>query len=443
MCICGSEYKMGQEVRMISLQKETMNIRFEKPELDHFIDAAFLFLLCIMFTFNHPGVGLSALYYTLYFLFVGLSLVKVLLRIRLDGVVMVSGVTIWYLLFSLYSFSTALWSDYPDEVFGSIVRMLQIIVLIFFVSQTYATPTAVKRCLKMISWAASFCVVFIFVNTPVDEWLSGQLGMKLTGQNPNTIGMILTVTTLVTAYFAYYEKQRLYYLFTFIQFAAAVLTSSRKTVIAVCIGFIMLIFLKDKSFKLLLRMLFAVGAVVGVFYAIMNIPELYAAIGYRFESMFDYLMQNDVDNSLFMRQTFIDAAKQFFFEHPLVGSGAHSFSQMIVDIAGKSTYAHNNYYEVLVDFGLIGFAIYYSMYAYLVIKLIRPVFKEGNNTAKLMLTLMAVILVSEYGIVLYYAVYNMIFITTVFMFVSAYDKGGRQACLRQHDGVFTARERTI
>ena len=116
---------------------------------------------------------------------------------------------------------------------------------------------------------------------------------------------------------------------------------------------------------------------------------------------------------------------------------------MIVSVVGRSTYAHNNYYEILVNFGLVGFFIYYSMYVYLIVKLLRPVFRDGNDVAKLMMTLMAVILICEYGIVLYYSVYAIVFITAVFMFVSAYDSPEQRAFASRQNIMYTARERTI
>lgn len=428
---------------MLAVRKGTMNISLPRLSLDHFIDAALLLYLFVLFTFNHHIVGLSYLYYMSYFLFVGFSLVKVIMRIRLDGRVMVSGVTAWYFIFSLYVVATALWSDYPHLILETVVRLIQIVFLIFSVSQTYATHSGARRCVKIISWAAFFCVLYIFVNTPPSEWFAGNFGDDITGQNANTIGMILTVSTLITAFFAYYEKRRYYYVVALIQFAAAVLTSSRKTVVAVCLGVVMLIFLKDKSVKLLIRMLVAAGIVFGLFYAIMTVPELYSVIGRRFESMLGYLMSTDNDNSMYMRRLFIEYAEKFFLESPVLGSGAHSFSQMIVSVVGRSTYAHNNYYEILVNFGLVGFFIYYSMYVYLIVKLLRPVFRDGNDVAKLMMTLMAVILICEYGIVLYYSVYAIVFITAVFMFVSAYDSPEQRAFASRQNIMYTARERTI
>ena len=306
---------------MLAAKDKMLNIRLPKLGLDHFIDAALLFLLFMLFTFDHSEVGLSALYYISYFLFVGLSLVKVLVRIRTDGTVKVSGITLWYVAFALFSAATSFWSDYPEVLFEAAIRMLQIILLLFCISQTYATQQGIMRCLKLVSLAATMDVLYIFIMTPINEWFSGYFGMELTGQNANVIGMILTVTTMITAYFAYYCKQRIYYVFLAFQLFAAILTSSRKTVVAICIGLVMLIFLKDRSVKLLFRILFVTAVIIVVFYAIMNIPQLYMAIGRRFESMLNYLTESDVDNSMYMRRMFITYAKQFFAEHPILGNG--------------------------------------------------------------------------------------------------------------------------
>ncbi len=430
---------------MLTVRERMLNIRLPKLGLDHFIDAALLFLLFMLFTFDHSEVGLSALYYISYFLFVGLTFVKVLVRIRVDGTVKLSGIALWYIVFALFSAATAFWSDYPEVLFEAAIRMLQIILLLFCISQTYATQQGIIRCLKLISLAATLDVLYIFIMTPVDEWFSGYFGMELTGQNANVIGMILTVTTMITAYFAYYCKQRIYYISLALQLFAALLTSSRKTVVAICIGLIMLIFLKDKSVKLLFRMLFVALVIIAVFYAIMNIPQLYLAIGRRFESMLNYLTNSDVDNSMYMRRMFISYAKQFFLEHPVLGNGPNSFALRIVDILGESDYAHNNYYEILVSYGIVGFLLYYGMYAYIIAKLLKAVIVYESDSAKMMLTVMAVILICEYGIVLYYSVYAMVFLSVAFLFVCAHDNSLRQ---RPPESInrksrYKERERTI
>ena len=406
---------------MLVAKNRILNIRLTRPSLDHFIDAALLFYLFIMFTFDHAAMGLSYFYYISYFMFVILSVAKVLLRIRFDGIVNVSGVTLWYLALSLYSVATVLWADYPGKALDIIVRMLQIVVLLFCISQTYATRRGIERLAKIMALAATADVLYIFVNTPVSDWLAGGLGATATGQNTNTIGMILTVTVLLTVYFAYYRKQRRYYLILFLQAAAVVLTSSRKSVVAICIGFVMLVFLKDNSVRLLFRMMFIFALLALVFYAIMNVSELYGAIGRRFESMINSLNEAGADYSIYKRKIYIEYARQFFLEHPILGNGYGGFSIKIGQILGRGTYSHNNYYEILVSFGIVGFILYYGMYAYIIAKLAKAVFVSENDIAKLFLVVMTVMCVCEFGIVLYYQIYATVFICAAFLAVCALD----------------------
>lgn len=410
---------------MLSVQKGRLNIGLEKPELDHFIDAAFLFYVFVLFTFNYAKLGLEGLYYAAYFIFVGLSSVKVIMRMLLDGKVMISGITMWYLAFSLLSLASALWTDYFRLVLVTCVRRTQIVVLLFCISQTYATKKGIERCLKLISWAASFCVMYIFIKTDVDKWLIGDFGTEVTQQSASYIGMVLTVTVIITLYFAYYEKQRLYYLFAFIQGAAIVLTASRKSILGACIGLVLLVFLKDRSFKLLLRLLTVFTLIAVVFYCVMNIPDLYQLIGRRFESMLGYMKTTAGDYSMYQRKMFIEYARQFFWEHPILGNGADSFTKLIGEEIGRTTYAHNNYYQVLCDYGLVGFALYYSIYVYMLVKLVRLAFTKQIPGAKLMFCIMLVIMFCEYGIVLYYSVYNMVFLAAVFLFICAADNANK------------------
>lgn len=406
---------------MVKAREKTLNIRLTKPTLDHFIDAVLVFYLFILFTFNHVAMGLSYLYYISYFLFVILSVAKVLLRIRFDGIVKISGITLWYLAISLYSVATVLWSDYPGKAIDIIGRMLQIVVLLFCISQTYATRRGIERLAKIMVLVATADVLYIFINTPVSDWFAGGLGAAVTEQNTNIIGMVMTVTTMATAFFAYYRKQRGYYLLLFLQVLAVVLTSSRKSVVAICMGIVLLVFLKDKSIKLLFRLLLAFALLALLFYAIMNIPELYYAIGRRFESLINFLNATEVDNSMYKRKLFMEYAKQFFLEHPILGNGYGSFSIQIGQILGRGTYSHNNYYEILVSFGIVGFMLYYGMYAYIIAKLTKAVFVSENDIAKLFLVIMTVICVCEFGIVLYYQVYATVFICAAFLAVCALD----------------------
>ena len=419
---------------MISVKKRNgkLNILLSKPELDHFIDAAFFIMLaahfCINSSANYP-------YYVGFFLFIGLSLAKVIIRLRYDGVVNVPGVCWWYLAFALFSLASVLWARSPVSAVNVMSRMVQILAVVFCMAQSYATKHGFERCLKTVCRAGIFCTLYIFIKTPFSDWFNGRLGYAATGQNVNILSLIIEMCMVMTLYYAIYQKKRIYYVFAFIEFAAIVLSGSRKSVLVALFAFIVLYVIKDKSYKTVLRLLFAVALAAAAMYAVMNVDVLYSAIGRRFESMLEYFQTDSGDYSIYARNLFITYARQFFLESPWFGSGISNFIYKIGTEIGIYAYAHNNYYELLVDVGLVGFSIYYSFYVYILVKLVKIIAKYGDSLAKVMLTLMISLMICEYGIVVYYYVYAIMFVCVSFLYVCAFEnEHGRRRIFASDSG---------
>ena len=160
--------------------------------------------------------------------------------------------------------------------------------------------------------------------------------------------------------------------------------------------------------------------IIVLFYLIMSVPELYAAIGVRIESMFNHILSDGGDYSMSLRQLFIEHAKDMFFEKPLFGYGINNFIVKIGQRIGVSTYAHNNYYEILADLGIVGFSAFYGYYFYLAISLLKIWRKSTGSLVKLMLVWVAVIMVCEYGLVSYYQVYIHMMLCCAYLFICAY-----------------------
>ncbi|NLE04471.1 MAG: hypothetical protein GX638_06695, partial [Crenarchaeota archaeon] len=86
-----------------------------------------------------------------------------------------------------------------------------------------------------------------------------------------------------------------------------------------------------------------------------------------------------------------------------------------------NTYTHNNFIELLISGGIIGFALYYINY---IIALTKAYFtgKKGDPILMLMITIMLVILVNEYALVTYYGRGYLIFIVLTIAFTKKIDK---------------------
>lgn len=67
---------------------------------------------------------------------------------------------------------------------------------------------------------------------------------------------------------------------------------------------------------------------------------------------------DEEDNSTDTRKQFITGFWPYFNKKPFVGHGPDMFGE----VTGAGTYAHNNFVEIAVNWGLIGLALYYAMY---------------------------------------------------------------------------------
>ncbi|MGH0052900.1 MAG: O-antigen ligase family protein, partial [Sphaerochaetaceae bacterium] len=73
---------------------------------------------------------------------------------------------------------------------------------------------------------------------------------------------------------------------------------------------------------------------------------------------------------------------QMFLENPLFGKGLNAFRE-IVDY---KMYSHNNYIEILVSWGIVGFLWYYGFLVFLVIQGVKKLL-SGESTSAIILSL--------------------------------------------------------
>ena len=189
---------------MFSFKNGILNIGIGKPGLDIIIDTGFFLLLCFQFATPTVGEGVNYFYYFAFFLFLGATFVKLMMRFKSQGTFVLPAFTMWYGGFTILSFASALWAEYPENSMIVISKMIQSTVITFCMAQNYATRKGLLKCVRMFAWAGVYALVFIVIRTPFDEWFNGGFGASATQFNPNTIGMIFTICVLASFYFAFY-----------------------------------------------------------------------------------------------------------------------------------------------------------------------------------------------------------------------------------------------
>lgn len=193
-----------------------------------------------------------------------------------------------------------------------------------------------------------------------------------------------------------------------------VLSASRKAILIVILAFVLYMLLKSRGngAKLFFRLLIAMLVVLACFFAIMNVPFLYNMVGYRIESMIvGFFGGEGADASTSTRMGLVEHGIDFFFMSPVIGHGGANFSALDAAYfnANRGYYAHNNFIEVLTDYGLIGFVLYYWIYILMIMHSIVKI-KTLSSIQLAVFSLLLTLLIVEYGFVSYYDRFFQVFL---------------------------------
>ena len=120
-----------------------------------------------------------------------------------------------------------------------------------------------------------------------------------------------------------------------------------------------MVFSKNRKMRFIHIIIALILLIIGIL-AIFETDALYKIIGYRLENLIKFNSGETVqEGSLPMRKFMIDYAKQLFRSRPILGYGYANYSIMLAEntYLRRAVYAHNTYYELLADLGIVGFVI--------------------------------------------------------------------------------------
>lgn len=171
-------------------------------------------------------------------------------------------------------------------------------------------------------------------------------------EHPNLTALKLYMAFVSGSYLIYFQKKysKIAFVFSIMSAIGMVLTGSRKTFI-ISVVVIALLFISGRKRYLKIALL-VIGATVAYDVA-MNNPIVYNIIGWRLASI------GGADESSMERARLLHDAINTGLNNPVFGVGLHN--SMYYTTIGM--YAHNNFAEIFADLGIVGFSIFYSLYA--------------------------------------------------------------------------------
>lgn len=227
-----------------------------------------------------------------------------------------------------------------------------------------------------------------------------RIGTEFT--NANTYGKAFSYGVVAGVYLALYKKKWLCLAGCLVFLFFALSSGSRKAILIILIGTCLLLVFRFGRKHLPQLILWSVIA-IGILFFVLRLP-VFEATYERFVMM---LEGSNKDYSTVNRNKMIDTALELFRQKPLFGWGMTAFAE----ISGFDTYSHNNFVELLANYGLIGFGLFYSLYAYVIVKF-RHLFRYRTPAYLMMFTVLLAVLITDYGIVSYGIKWNWMVIGT-------------------------------
>ncbi len=204
-------------------------------------------------------------------------------------------------------------------------------------------------------FSLAFAIVYFndIIHLDFSKRLGGLFG------NVNDVGLrFVIIAALLSTFIIYYTKQ--YWLLILILpiLFFALLTGSRKVLIASLAMIIFAIFLLFRK-KIKIAIIISCSAVV-VFSLLIFFVPAFSIIKDRFISWIQYKEGEGGDGSAFLRDLFKNTAYYLSFKNLFLGYGVGGF-----DVAsGYGTYSHDNISELICNFGLFGLISFYGLFVY-------------------------------------------------------------------------------
>ncbi len=259
--------------------------------------------------------------------------------------------------------------------------------------------------LKIYVIAQMINVLLVAITTGKDIF-SGRLGASL-GVNANLISTVLITCIPILLHSNSKKKNWMNMFLILASIFFIMLTGSRKGLIGIALAF-GLYFCMSGGLKAVKNLAISAVVMVIVYILVMNVEVLYNIAGKRLEALLSFAQGESFDeSSLASRDAYIQLGWKMIGRNPWIGHGLDSFRELR---GAYGTYSHNNYVELLFGCGIIGTALYYLGYLYILFGHIILLLKHKIEDSKPFIVIIVSQIILEYTVVSYFQRQNIVFI---------------------------------
>lgn len=309
--------------------------------------------------------------------------------------VMVAYLTCAWMLASFF------WAQNQAMAWINIKTMWQIFLLFFLVYNLFCENEVAYEFLLKALYISGIAFLGYSIYTygigDAIDIMSGNKNIRFGNEinQANLFGIQHSMTAMIAFYYLFYRKRfKIFHIVILsLAFLFAMSSGSRKALLIVCIGVLFLTY-KRYGMRQVYKVIALVLVLSVVFVSIIQLP-MFETINHRMEMLKKNLFDGGGgDSSSEIRMNMITDGWEIFKERILLGYGGRNYAI----VSRYRTYAHNNFIEILVDFGLIGFVLYYMNYW----NALKNLWKLKNDAGKALLCIFLVRFFMEMAVVCYY-----------------------------------------
>lgn len=334
--------------------------------------------------------------------------------------------------FIAYSFLTAAWSWDVSETFSRSITVLLVFICMAVIYLIYDESESIDGYLQAIMISgiivSAYTVIFFGIDRlRIATEVGGRFDSEEIYASANALGMWMAICTIVFVYKIVNTKFKLWYLLGIAPVMMLAVSQSRTALVEALVGIGLIILFKMQESKRVSKKIgnLILGLIVLALagYALTQF-DIFAGLYDRVRSALGLSAQKK-EGSWEMRQQMIRIGLQQFKKTPFFGIGFGSTHVLTDRYLGHNTYLHNNFVEVLVSGGIIGFLLYYSMH-WFVIKVLWKL-RTLDKSVQLPLILTIVHLLSDFGTVSFYKKPTYVILTLGFLAVVMTQKQKNQS----------------
>jgi O-antigen ligase len=270
-----------------------------------------------------------------------------------------------FILWSLFSY---FWGVNPSGAISRFVTNIQLLAMVWLLWETINTKRELLLCLQAFIFGSYISIFDMLISFFTNQYTTFRIAA--TGFNPNQLAISLAIGIPIAWYLITRRKNDLllYVNFIYISFAlfCIVLTASRGGLITAVVGLLIipLTFYQLQSTK---KAIVTIGIIIVIIVGSIKYPSIASNIERNLDRL-SQISDNIEQRDLGIRGTLISYGLQIFKENPILGVGARGFAESVVEAGHSRTHtAHNTYLSVLVEFGIIGFILFISIFLFSII----------------------------------------------------------------------------